>query len=88
MAELSRGQKAKQTKINKLMATGLTEKQAIEKYNAHLRLMASKGGKKSNNGGFASEKVGFDGLTGRERASISGTLSGKSKRIARSRSSK
>lgn len=31
-----------------------------------------KGGKRSSSGGFASQKVGKDGLTGAERASIAG----------------
>lgn len=36
-----------------------------------------KGGKRSRNGGFASEKPGKDGLTGPERAKIAGTKGGK-----------
>ena len=40
-----------------------------------------KGGKASGNGGFASNKVGADGLTGAERAKIAGRKGGlKSKR--------
>lgn len=35
-----------------------------------------KGGKKSCNGGFASSKVGLDGLTGLERAKIAGKKGG------------
>lgn len=38
------------------------------------------GGKKSNNGGFASDQVGEDGLTGRERARIAGSIGGKKSR--------
>ena len=34
--------------------------------------LASIGGRKSKTGGFASEEVGEDGLTGRERAIIAG----------------
>lgn len=34
--------------------------------------IGSKGGKRSSSGGFASQKVGKDGLTGAERASIAG----------------
>lgn len=34
------------------------------------------GGKKSTTGGFASEKVGKDGLTGRERAERAGAIGG------------
>ena len=38
--------------------------------------IGSLGGKKSTGGGFASEKVGKDGLTGTERARIAGTKGG------------
>ncbi len=34
------------------------------------------GGKKSRGGGFASQKVGADGLTGRERAALAGSKGG------------
>ena len=36
-----------------------------------------KGGSHSTNGGFASDKVGADGLTGRERARIVGKKGGR-----------
>lgn len=35
------------------------------------------GGSRGHDGGFASEKVSADGLTGRERASIAGTKGGR-----------
>jgi uncharacterized protein len=35
------------------------------------------GGKAGRTGGFASDKVGPDGLTGRERASVAGAIGGK-----------
>lgn len=38
--------------------------------------IGSLGGKKGITGGFASDKVGLDGLTGRQRASISGAKGG------------
>lgn len=38
--------------------------------------IGKKGGKKSCNGGFASSKVGLDGLTGLERAKIAGKKGG------------
>lgn len=38
------------------------------------------GGKKGNTGGFASDIVGKDGLTGRQRASKVGVLGGKKSR--------
>ncbi len=40
-------------------------------------IIGRKGGRKGRTGGFASEDVGSDGLTGRERASIYGTIGGK-----------
>lgn len=38
------------------------------------------GGLKSRGGGYSSEKVGKDGLTGRERASVYGAIGGKRSR--------
>lgn len=38
------------------------------------------GGRKGHTGGFASEKIGSDGLTGRQRASIAGKVGKQSKR--------
>ena len=35
------------------------------------------GGKRGRNGGFASDKVGTDGLTGRERARLAGARGGR-----------
>lgn len=48
------------------------------------RNMGKKGGKISKNGGFASDKVGADGLTGRERAKIAGAIGGQKSRRRRS----
>ena len=46
------------------------------------REIGRKGGKRSTNGGFASQKVGKDGLTGAERAKIAGAKGGRiSKRV-------
>ena len=43
--------------------------------------IGKQGGVKSNTGGFASQKIGEDGLTGKERARIAGKKGGsKSKR--------
>lgn len=48
------------------------------------RRIGRKGGQKSRNGGFASDVVGKDGLTGRERAKIVGAKGGRiSKRTKR-----
>lgn len=38
------------------------------------------GGAKGTNGGFASEEVGVDGLTGRQRARIVGAFGGRKSR--------
>lgn len=47
----------------------------------HYRIIGRKGGLKGHTGGFASEEVGADGLTGPERAKIAGARGGrKSKR--------
>lgn len=40
-------------------------------------IIGAKGGKKGTKGGFASEKPGKDGLTGRERARIAGAQGGR-----------
>lgn len=38
--------------------------------------IGSEGGKNGHTGGFASDKVGEDGLTGRQRASVAGKRGG------------
>ena len=53
----------------------------IERYGEDFyRNMGKKGGKISKNGGFASDKVGADGLTGRQRAKIAGAIGGQKSR--------
>ena len=39
-------------------------------------IIGAKGGKRGKTGGFASNKVGVDGLTGRERARLAGVKGG------------
>ena len=46
----------------------------------YMKKIGSKGGSISTTGGFASKKVGKDGLTGRERAKKFGALGGKKSR--------
>lgn len=41
------------------------------------RRIGSKGGKSSTTGGFASDKIGKDGLTGLERAKLVGAKGGR-----------
>lgn len=43
----------------------------------YYRKIGALGGKKGRTGGFASDKVGEDGLTGRERAMIAGAEGGR-----------
>lgn len=40
-------------------------------------MIGAKGGKKGKTGGFASDKKGADGLTGRERARLAGSVGGR-----------
>ena len=44
------------------------------------RRLGRKGGRNSHTGGFASNKVGADGLTGVERARIAGAKGGRASR--------
>lgn len=43
----------------------------------YMKTVGAKGGRNSNNGGFASEKVGSDGLTGQQRAKLVGVVGGR-----------
>lgn len=50
----------------------------LEKYGPDFyKRIGSKGGRNGKTGGFASDKVGEDGLTGRQRAKIAGAKGGK-----------
>lgn len=42
--------------------------------------IGAKGGRKGKTGGFASLKIGADGLTGRQRAELAGAKGGKKSR--------
>lgn len=46
----------------------------------HYNKIGEIGGKKSRNGGFGSDKVGSDGLTGSERAKLAGAKGGRAKK--------
>lgn len=52
------------------------------KYGIHFyEMIGARGGRNGHTGGFASDKVGNDGLTGQQRASLYGKIGGrKSKR--------
>lgn len=43
--------------------------------------LGQQGGRVSRGGGFASNKIGSDGLTGKQRAVVAGALGGKRKRF-------
>lgn len=43
-------------------------------------VIGAKGGKLGRTGGFASEKIGKDGLTGKQRAEIAGAKGGRKSR--------
>ena len=55
----------------------MTEKfGSYEAFCEWMRANASIGGRKGRTGGFASEKIGADGLTGRQRARVAGAAGG------------
>lgn len=49
------------------------------------QVIGALGGKRSRKGGFASNKVGKDGLTGRERAKLAGARGGRLSRRSKAR---
>jgi hypothetical protein len=67
------GKKHKQTLLEKLGSE--------EAVKAYYRKIGAMGGAKSRGGGFGSDKVGKDGLTGAERARLAGIKGGKATRI-------
>lgn len=58
----------RQTMLKKHGADGVHKK---------MQEIGARGGRNSHNGGYASEKVGADGLTGRERARVAGAKGGR-----------
>jgi hypothetical protein len=60
-------------------------KKNIEKYGSDFYAkIGAQGGKKGRTGGFASNKVGEDGLTGRQRAAMAGAAGGRISRRTKS----
>lgn len=59
-----------------LVATMIEKHGSYEAYRQAMRERASRGGKNGNTGGFASNVVGSDGLTGVERARAAGVKGG------------
>ena len=67
------GKKHKQTLLEKLGSE--------EAVKAYYRKIGAMGGAKSRGGGFGSDKVGKDGLTGHERARLAGMKGGRASRL-------
>jgi len=65
----------------KIRATMIKKLGSEEAYIEWRKSMGRKGGHKSKGGGFASDKIGKDGLTGYERAVEAGKVGGKVPRI-------
>jgi hypothetical protein len=66
-----------QTKVGAMKAVATTKKRHGKDF---YKKAGKAGGTKSRNCGFASNKVGADGLTGRERAGLAGSVGGKKSR--------
>lgn len=81
MSRPKKGTEAGRLATMKWRETMLAKYGSEEKLHEKMVAMGRKGGKLSRNGGFASSKVGKDGLTGLERARLVGVIGGrKSKR--------
>lgn len=63
----------------KAKQTILKRKGSPEAVHAWRQEIGRLGGEKSRSGGFASDKLGPDGLTGKERAKLAGAKGGKAK---------
>lgn len=60
-----------------------TAKVNVKKYGKDFyKRIGAIGGRKSRGGGFASDKIGKDGLTGHERARFAGMVGGKATRTS------
>ena len=78
------GKKVVQTRVKKYMDQGYSEIEARKMVSDDYRLIGSRGGQNGTKGGFASEIIGNDGLTGYERARVAGAIGGaRSKRKAK-----
>lgn len=68
-----------QTKLGAERArqTNIEKHGSLEAYKQFMRDIAAQGGIKGKDGGFASQKVGPDGLTGKERARTAGAKGGR-----------
>lgn len=77
MARQRRGEPGSEQATQKWRQTMLNRFGSMEALHEHMQSMGSEGGKRGTNGGFASNKVGADGLTGIQRARICGSKGGK-----------
>ena len=69
---------------NKKMFETMVKKHGSEEAERDwFRSIGGKGGKRSRGGGFASSKIGKDGLTGQERAKLAGSKGGKTSRMTK-----
>lgn len=76
MARPKRGTKGHLEAIKKWKETMLNKYGSQQALHEAMQIRGAKGGRQSNTGGFASDKRGADGLTGRERAAIAGAKGG------------
>lgn len=60
----------------KLIATMTDKFGSYDSWAEWMRKNGAEGGRKGRTGGFASEKIGADGLTGKQRARIAGQRGG------------
>lgn len=76
MSRMKKGEKGHDKAVSKWWSTMMERFGSEEAIRDHMVAMGKKGGKLSTTGGFASDKVGPDGLTGRERARLVGAIGG------------
>ncbi len=76
MSRPKKGEKGHKEAVKKWRATMIEKYGSEEALHEAIAEMGRKGGEASHNGGFASNKVGKDGLTGRQRAALVGAIGG------------
>lgn len=80
MARPKRGEKGHDEAVRKWRETMLARYGTEEEMHRQMVEKGRKGGHNGKTGGFASNKVGADGMTGLERAVICGAIGGKKSR--------
>lgn len=76
MSGIKKGEKGYDKAVSRWWSTMIERFGSKEALHDHMVAIGKKGGKLSQGGGFASTKVGVDGLTGRERARLVGAIGG------------